>query len=141
METGAAAGFFPKRSLVTSDHLRHVESMARLPSGAGKISHLNAIILGESLASEENDLVFPSPEFSAQALVSSPEQVRQLAPIPDLHPPLVPFSSSFLLFISVRCELLDLFLAWFNRPRWMPLLSLKVWKKKSLFLIIEVIVH
>lgn len=71
----AAAGSSPRRSLVTSDHLRHVESMAQLPSGAGKISHLNAVILGDSLASEENDLVFPSPEFSAQALVSSPEQV------------------------------------------------------------------
>nr|XP_010942302.1 acetyl-coenzyme A synthetase, chloroplastic/glyoxysomal [Elaeis guineensis] len=74
----AAAGSSPRRSLVTSDHLRHVESMAQLPSGAGKISHLNAVILGESLASEENDLVFPSPEFSAQALVSSPEQYQQM---------------------------------------------------------------
>ncbi|XP_026655859.1 acetyl-coenzyme A synthetase, chloroplastic/glyoxysomal-like isoform X2 [Phoenix dactylifera] len=77
METRAAASS-PRRSLVTSGHLRHVESMAQLPSGAGKISHLNAVILGEALASEENDLVFPSPEFSAQALVSSPEQYQQM---------------------------------------------------------------
>jgi len=49
--------------------------MSQLPSGAGKISQLNAVVLGESLASEENDLVFPSKEFSGQALVSSPQQV------------------------------------------------------------------
>ncbi|CAL9058412.1 acetyl-coenzyme A synthetase, chloroplastic/glyoxysomal-like isoform X1 [Musa acuminata AAA Group] len=60
------------------DRLRHVESMAQLPSGAGRISHLNAVILGESLASEENDLVFPSHDFSRQALVSSPEQYRKM---------------------------------------------------------------
>ena len=62
--------------ITTSDHLRHVESMATMPSGAGNISHLNAIILGESLASEENDIVFPSDHFSCQAHVSSPQQVR-----------------------------------------------------------------
>lgn len=55
--------------------LRHVESMAEIPSGAGKISRLNAVILGESVASEEKDLVFPSHDFSNQALVSSPQQV------------------------------------------------------------------
>lgn len=49
--------------------------MSLLPSGAGKISQLNAVVLGESIASEENDLVFPSKEFSSQALVSSPQQV------------------------------------------------------------------
>jgi hypothetical protein len=57
------------------DKLRHVESMSELPSGAGKISGINAVVLGESLADEEHDLVFPSPEFSASALVSSPKQV------------------------------------------------------------------
>ena len=55
--------------------LRHVESMSQLPSGAGKISGINAVVLGESLADEAHDLVFPSPEFSADALVSSPKQV------------------------------------------------------------------
>ncbi|KAL4191870.1 hypothetical protein AMTRI_Chr06g169400 [Amborella trichopoda] len=66
------------KGVVTSGHLRHVESMATLPSGAGKISHLNAVILGESLASEEDDLVFPSQEFTSQALVSSPEQYMSM---------------------------------------------------------------
>eukprot|EP01018_Ginkgo_biloba_P003585 Gb_41407 [translate_table: standard] len=61
--------------LINSDHLRHVDSMANLPSGAGQISRLNAVILGEALASEENDLVIPSEEFRKQALVSSMEQV------------------------------------------------------------------
>lgn len=107
----AAAESSPRRSLVTSNRLRHVESMAQLPSGAGKISHLNAVILGESLASEENDLVFPSPEFSAQSLVSSPEQVCW------------PYSSCFLLYffsffllllISGRCHFVDPIL---NHPR------------------------
>lgn len=62
-------------SLTTSNHLRHVESMATLPSGAGKIPRLNAVVLGEALASEEDDLVVPSRDFSDQALVSSPEKV------------------------------------------------------------------
>ncbi|XP_074563790.1 acetyl-coenzyme A synthetase, chloroplastic/glyoxysomal-like [Curcuma longa] len=77
MTTGEAVAC-PKRSLASSDRLRHVDSMAQLPSGAGRISHLNAVILGESLESEENDLVFPSQEFSSQALVSSPEQYRKM---------------------------------------------------------------
>ncbi|KAI3765716.1 hypothetical protein L2E82_15758 [Cichorium intybus] len=34
-----------------------MESMKSLPSGAGKIPELNDVILGESLASEENDLL------------------------------------------------------------------------------------
>ena len=59
----------------TTNHLRHVESMNLLPSGAGKIPRLNAVILGESLASEEDDLVFPSDHFSRQALVPSPHKV------------------------------------------------------------------
>ncbi|XP_009403818.2 acetyl-coenzyme A synthetase, chloroplastic/glyoxysomal [Musa acuminata AAA Group] len=75
MTTGeAAVEASPQRSLASSDHLRHVESMTQLPSGAGQIFHLNAVILGEPLASEENDRVFPSHDFSRQALVSSPEQ-------------------------------------------------------------------
>jgi acetyl-CoA synthetase len=60
----------------SSDKLRHVESMSQLPSGAGKISGINALVLGESLAAEEHDLILPNPEFSASALVSSPQQVR-----------------------------------------------------------------
>ncbi|KAG6475294.1 acetyl-coenzyme A synthetase, chloroplastic/glyoxysomal-like [Zingiber officinale] len=57
---------------------RHVESMPRLPSGNGRISRLSAVVLGEALAAEENDLIFPSPEFSRDALVSSPEQYRKM---------------------------------------------------------------
>ncbi|KAJ0988692.1 hypothetical protein J5N97_007048 [Dioscorea zingiberensis] len=67
-----------KRSIASSDHLRHVESMAQLPSGAGKIQRLNAVILGEALASEEDDLVLPSEEFSSQAHVSSPRQYLEM---------------------------------------------------------------
>ncbi|XP_010249386.1 PREDICTED: acetyl-coenzyme A synthetase, chloroplastic/glyoxysomal-like isoform X2 [Nelumbo nucifera] len=66
------------KKLKTSNYLRHVESLAVLPSGAGKISHLNAVILGEALASEENDLVFPSEEFSRQALVPSPMKYMEM---------------------------------------------------------------
>lgn len=79
MTTGEAVAP-PKLSVVSSNRLRHVESMALLPSGAGRISHLNAVILGEPLESEENDLVFPSQEFSSQTLISSPEQVRVACP-------------------------------------------------------------
>ncbi|KAH9627155.1 hypothetical protein KSS87_018395 [Heliosperma pusillum] len=59
------------KTLTTENHLRHVESLTKLPSGAGKITQLNAVILGEALASEENDLVFPSDEFSALANIPS----------------------------------------------------------------------
>jgi hypothetical protein len=71
---GTANGQQPAEG-APSDKLRHVESMSELPSGAGKISGINAVVLGESLAAEENDLIVPSPEFSASALVSSPKQV------------------------------------------------------------------
>ncbi|KAK9052296.1 hypothetical protein SSX86_028925 [Deinandra increscens subsp. villosa] len=66
------------KNLNTTNHLRHMESMATLPSGAGRIPELNAVILGESLASEENDLVFPSNDFSKQALVSSPQKYLEM---------------------------------------------------------------
>jgi acetyl-CoA synthetase len=49
--------------------------MSELPSGAGRISGINAVVLGESLAAEEHDLVYPSAEFSADALVPSPKKV------------------------------------------------------------------
>ncbi|KAK8676006.1 hypothetical protein V6N13_034061 [Hibiscus sabdariffa] len=64
--------------LTTTNHLRHVESMASFPSGAGHISHLNAIILGESLASEEDDLVYPSHDFSRHALIPSPHEYLEM---------------------------------------------------------------
>lgn len=62
-------------NITTTNHLRHVESMATMPSGAGNIPHLNAIVLGEALAFEENDLIFPSDDFSRQAHVPSPGKV------------------------------------------------------------------
>ncbi|KAM1810910.1 hypothetical protein ACFX12_027600 [Malus domestica] len=61
--------------ITTGDHLRHVESMATMPSGAGNIFHPNAVILGESLASEENDLVFPN-NSQAQSWVKSKVQAH-----------------------------------------------------------------
>lgn len=64
-------------NLRTNNFLRHVESMKLLPSGAGHISHLNAVILGESLATEEDDFVLPSEDFASQANVQSPEQVSE----------------------------------------------------------------
>ncbi|PKA56933.1 Acetate--CoA ligase ACS, chloroplastic/glyoxysomal [Apostasia shenzhenica] len=76
--TAAAGSSLSGRSIASSDFLRHVESMAQLPYGAGKMSHLNAVILGEALATEENDPVFPSPDFSAQALISSPQQYMNM---------------------------------------------------------------
>ncbi|KAM0058467.1 putative acetate--CoA ligase [Helianthus debilis subsp. tardiflorus] len=66
------------KNINTKSHLRHVESMRISPSGAGRIPELKAVILGESLASEENDLVFPSDEFCKQALVSSPEKYLEM---------------------------------------------------------------
>lgn len=69
------------KKMKTESFLRHVESLASFPSGAGKISRLNAVILGEALSSEENDIVLPSDDFSRQALVPSPQKV---APFPFL---------------------------------------------------------
>ncbi|KAF5755421.1 putative acetate--CoA ligase [Helianthus annuus] len=66
------------KNISTKSYLRHVESMRILPSGAGRIPELKAVILGESLASEENDLVFPSDDFCNQALVSSPEKYLEM---------------------------------------------------------------
>ncbi|KAL0377233.1 UNVERIFIED_CONTAM: Acetyl-coenzyme A synthetase, chloroplastic/glyoxysomal [Sesamum radiatum] len=65
-------------AFTTSNHLRHVESMSTLPSGAGQISKLNAVILGEALASEEDDLIVPSQDFSAQAHVPSPDKYLEM---------------------------------------------------------------
>nr|DAD29689.1 TPA_asm: hypothetical protein HUJ06_031157 [Nelumbo nucifera] len=48
------------KKLQTSNYLRYVESLAVLLSSIGKISHSHAVILGEALALEENDLVFLS---------------------------------------------------------------------------------
>lgn len=62
--------------------LRHVESMSHTPSGAGKINRLNAVILGDSLASEEDDLILPSAKFSQSALISSQQQVWVLLLLP-----------------------------------------------------------
>ncbi|KAH7851680.1 hypothetical protein Vadar_015270 [Vaccinium darrowii] len=78
MENGSDFNCNGKRNGWTSDHLRHVESMATMPSGAGKIPRLNAVILGESLASEEDDLVYPSEQFSSQALVPSPQKYLEM---------------------------------------------------------------
>ncbi|XAR66276.1 Acetate--CoA ligase, partial [Bertholletia excelsa] len=68
----------PKKNLTTSDHLRHIESMATMPSGASKIPKLNATILGDSLASEEDDLIFPSDNFSRQAHVPSLQEYLEM---------------------------------------------------------------
>ncbi|KAK7396023.1 hypothetical protein VNO78_16712 [Psophocarpus tetragonolobus] len=65
-------------NLRTNNFLRHVESMRLHPSGAGHIPYLNAIILGESLATEEDDFVLPSEDFASQANVQSPEQYLKL---------------------------------------------------------------
>ncbi|XP_058737673.1 acetyl-coenzyme A synthetase, chloroplastic/glyoxysomal [Vicia villosa] len=62
----------------TNNYLRHLESMKILPSGAGRIPHLNAVILGESLATEEEDYVLPSEEFASKAHVQSPEQYLEM---------------------------------------------------------------
>ncbi|KAK3013718.1 hypothetical protein RJ639_008426 [Escallonia herrerae] len=79
---------------MSSHHLRHVESMATLPSGAGSIPRLNAVILGEALASEKDDLVFPSHDFCRQALVPNPQKV-------NLSPPLLPALVNFLIVFCV----------------------------------------
>ncbi|KAK1265947.1 hypothetical protein QJS04_geneDACA016846 [Acorus gramineus] len=65
----------PRQTMATSSsdrRLRHVES------GPGRMQRLNAVVLGESIASEEDELVFPSEGFSEQALVSSHEQYLKM---------------------------------------------------------------
>jgi acetyl-CoA synthetase len=43
--------------------------MKILPSGVGRIPHLNAVILGESLATDEINFVLPNQEFATSANV------------------------------------------------------------------------
>ncbi|KAE9588809.1 putative acetate--CoA ligase [Lupinus albus] len=62
-------------NVTTNNYLRHVEPLKHLSSGAGHGSHLNAVILGESVAAEEVDFVLPSKDFAAQANVQSSQQV------------------------------------------------------------------
>ncbi|EPS62040.1 hypothetical protein M569_12752, partial [Genlisea aurea] len=59
-------------------NLRHVESMATLPSGARRISKLSSVILGETPVSETDDVVIPSQQFSGEAHVSSVEKYLEL---------------------------------------------------------------
>lgn len=66
------------KKMRTENYLRHVESLATKPSGACNISHLNAVVLGDALATEENDLIFPSHDFSSQAHVPSTHEVCDL---------------------------------------------------------------
>lgn len=115
MGMGVAAGSFPKRSLVTSNHLWHLESMTQPLFDTGKILHLNAVFHGESLSFEENDHVFPSPEFSSQALTSSLNMCADSSPYLIF---ILLFPSLFVLplLISVWWEFLDLFLTWFDHP-------------------------
>ncbi|KAG9160753.1 hypothetical protein Leryth_021921 [Lithospermum erythrorhizon] len=73
-EEVVVGGGFGIKNVTTSDHLRHVESLCE----AGKIPKFNALILGEALASEEDDLVFPSQEFCENALVSTPQKYLEM---------------------------------------------------------------
>lgn len=73
--SGGGGGAMGTTTGLGPSELRHVESMSHTPSGAGQIERLNAVILGDSLASEEDDLIIPSAEFSNSALLSSKEQV------------------------------------------------------------------
>ncbi|KAL1539933.1 Acetyl-coenzyme A synthetase, cytoplasmic, variant 2 [Salvia divinorum] len=57
----------------SSHRLRHVSSLAAPPP-----SRLNAVVLGDALASEEHDLVIPKPDFSAQAHFPSPAKYLDL---------------------------------------------------------------
>ncbi|KHG28195.1 Acetate--CoA ligase ACS, chloroplastic/glyoxysomal -like protein [Gossypium arboreum] len=60
-------------------HFRHADSTASLPSSAvAKISHLKAVVLGDAPASEEDDVVLPSHEFSRQALVPSQQKYLEM---------------------------------------------------------------
>jgi acetyl-CoA synthetase len=54
---------------ITNNYLRHLEPMKILPSGVGRIPHLNAVILGESLATDEINFVLPNQEFATSANV------------------------------------------------------------------------
>ncbi|MBA0839844.1 hypothetical protein Goarm_005537 [Gossypium armourianum] len=60
-------------------HFRHADSTASPPSSAvAKISHLKAVVLGDAPASEEDDVVLPSHDFSRQALVPSQQKYLEM---------------------------------------------------------------
>lgn len=55
--------------------------MSVLSSGATrKNGHVNAVILGDSLASDDDDLILPSHDFSHRALVPSRDHVSFFLP-------------------------------------------------------------
>lgn len=61
------------------------------PQKLGGLKHqreLNAVVLGQAPASEEDDLVFPSQDFSSQALVPSFHKVCVCVFLPIL--PILP---------------------------------------------------
>ncbi|THG02227.1 hypothetical protein TEA_004572 [Camellia sinensis var. sinensis] len=76
--SNTAASPLKKTRRIADQQLRHMDSIASMPSGAGKIPRLNAVILGEALASEDDDLVFPSDHFSTQALIPSPQKYLEM---------------------------------------------------------------
>ncbi|XP_043812269.1 acetyl-coenzyme A synthetase, chloroplastic/glyoxysomal-like isoform X2 [Manihot esculenta] len=53
-------------------------SRSTQPSSTGKITGVNAVVLGEALASEDDELVFPNDDFSRQALVPSLEKYLEM---------------------------------------------------------------
>ncbi|KAA3478403.1 acetyl-coenzyme A synthetase, chloroplastic/glyoxysomal-like isoform X2 [Gossypium australe] len=60
-------------------HFRHADSTASPPSSAvAKISHLKAVVLGGAPASEEDDVVLPSHDYSRQALVPSQQKYLEM---------------------------------------------------------------
>ncbi|KAG6500278.1 hypothetical protein ZIOFF_040121 [Zingiber officinale] len=68
MTTGEAAAS-PKVGIAFSNRFRHVESLSLHPSGAGQISHLNAVILGSSFVG--HSVVFVISEH-VQKLIEDP---------------------------------------------------------------------
>ncbi|VFQ81021.1 unnamed protein product [Cuscuta campestris] len=83
--TSSAAGNRGRAAFVMDTHfegsgftkISHGEK-STAPGRAGKIPRPNAVILGESPASEDYDLVFPNDDFSRQAHVSSHQQYMEM---------------------------------------------------------------
>ncbi|KAE8655525.1 Acetyl-coenzyme A synthetase [Hibiscus syriacus] len=69
----------PNNLPTTASHFRHVDAMVPQPSAAAaKLSQLKAVVLGEAPASEDDEVVVPSHEFSRQALVPSTQKYLEM---------------------------------------------------------------
>lgn len=120
------------KNLMTTNHLRHVEPVMSFPSGAGKIPNLNAVTLGKALATEKDHLIFPSHEFSRQALVPSPDKVMFFSSLSFWCFPILIHPCLLMSFFCDYSQYLEMYRKSVEDPArfWSEIASRYYWKQK-----------